>query len=113
MSSALVWRLASGLARTHPDGLWVQAEGGAMYDRVTLMDLAADPLTPLLTMNAVGTNPAFTRPGFLAAPCASTCGAGDLTASVPNRAVSAQPSLLPGNTKPLTMSMTRARSARR
>ena len=58
MSSALVWRLLE-LVRRHPDRLWVQAEGGAMYDRVTLLDLAADPVSWLLTMNAAGTNCAF------------------------------------------------------
>ena len=59
MSSAMVWRLASELVRRHPDRLWVHAEGGGMYDRVTVVDLSADLPTWLLTMNAAGSNSLF------------------------------------------------------
>jgi hypothetical protein len=59
MSSAMVSRLASELVRRHPDRLWVHAEGGGTYDRVTVVDLKADPITWLITMNAAGSNSAF------------------------------------------------------
>lgn len=59
MSSAMVWRLASELVRRHPDRLWVHAEGGGMYDRVTVVDLSADLPSWLLTMNAAGSNSLF------------------------------------------------------
>ena len=65
VSSAMVWRLASELVRRHPDRLWVHAEGGAMYDRVTVVDLKAHPPTWLFTMNAAGSNSLFKSGGML------------------------------------------------
>lgn len=59
MSSAMVWRLASELVRRHPDRLWIHAEGGGMYDRVTVFDLSVDPPMWLVTMNAAASNSLF------------------------------------------------------
>jgi hypothetical protein len=59
LSLAMVWRLASELVRRHPDRLWVHAEGGGMYDRVTVIDLRAEPPAWLVTMNAAGSNSLF------------------------------------------------------
>ena len=56
VSLALVWRLAAELTRRHPTRLWVYPEGGGMYDRVTVVDLAADPVDWVITLNASGSN---------------------------------------------------------
>lgn len=54
-ASALVWRLAAELVRRYPERLWVHPEGGGMYDRVTVFDLAADGgAQPAVIFNALG-----------------------------------------------------------